>query len=82
MKCPQLAGPACGQGLDNHSVLRSLLETARRQGRKPHEFLLALFTKNTAQAQAAPALARLRNTSPKSRSRETSQTISLRLELP
>lgn len=40
-------------GLENHSVLRSLFETARRQGRKPHQFFLDLFTKNTAQAQAA-----------------------------
>ena len=40
-------------GLENHSVLRSLLETARRQGLKPHDFLLALFTKDTDHAQAA-----------------------------
>ena len=40
-------------GLENHSVLRSLQETARRQGLKPHDFLLALFTKDTDQAQAA-----------------------------
>jgi len=40
-------------GLENHSVMRSLLETARRQGLQPHHFLLALFTKDTAQAQAA-----------------------------
>jgi len=33
--------------------LRSLFETARRQGKKPHEFFLALFTKDTPQAQAA-----------------------------
>ena len=41
------------KGLENHSVLRSLFETARRQGKKPHEFFLTLFTKTTAQAQAA-----------------------------
>jgi hypothetical protein len=40
-------------GLENHSVLRSLFETARRQGKKPHQFFLDLFTKDTAQAQAA-----------------------------
>ena len=41
------------KGLENHSVLRSLFETARRQGRKAHEFFLDLFTKDTAQARAA-----------------------------
>jgi len=41
------------KGLENHSVLRSLFETARRQGKKPHEFFLVLFTQTTAQAQAA-----------------------------
>ena len=41
------------KGLENHSVLRSLFETARRQARKPHRFFIDLFTKNTAQAQAA-----------------------------
>lgn len=40
-------------GLENHSVLRSLFETAKRQGIKPHQFFLDLFTKDTAQAQAA-----------------------------
>jgi len=40
-------------GLENHSVLRSLFETARRQGKKSHEFFLALFTQSTAKAQAA-----------------------------
>ena len=40
-------------GLENHSVLRSLFETAKRQGKKPHQFFLDLFTKDTAQAQAA-----------------------------
>jgi hypothetical protein len=41
------------KGLENHSVLRSLFETARRQGKQPHLFFLDLFTKSTAQAQAA-----------------------------
>ena len=41
------------KGLENHSVLRSLFETARRQAKKPHQFFLALLTKTTAQAQAA-----------------------------
>jgi hypothetical protein len=41
------------KGLENHSVLRSLFETSRRQGKKAREFFLDLFTKDTAQAQAA-----------------------------
>ena len=41
------------KGLENHSVLRSLFETARRQGKQAHLFLWDLFTKNTPQAQAA-----------------------------
>ena len=41
------------KGLENHSVLRSLFETARRQGKKAKDFFLVLFTKDTAQAQAA-----------------------------
>jgi hypothetical protein len=40
-------------GLENHSILRSLFETARRQGHQPRQFFLDLFTKDTAQAQAA-----------------------------
>jgi transposase len=48
-----IQGTRSDQGLQNHSVLRSLFETARRQGNKPHEFFLTLLTKNTAQAQAA-----------------------------
>jgi transposase len=40
-------------GLENHSVLRSLFETARRQGRRVHQFFYDLFTLNTRQAQAA-----------------------------
>ena len=46
-------GTRSSQGLENHSVLRSLFETARRQGKKAHHFFLDLFTKNTPQAQAA-----------------------------
>lgn len=45
-------GTRSDHGLQNHSVLRSLFETARRQGKKPHEFFLALLTKPTARAQA------------------------------
>jgi len=41
------------KGLENHSVLRSLFETSRRQGKKPHQFFLQLLTKTTVQAQAA-----------------------------
>jgi transposase len=46
-------GTRSDKGLENHSVLRSLFETARRQGKKPHEFFLVLLTETTAQAQAA-----------------------------
>ena len=46
-------GTRSDKGLENHSVLRSLFETARRQGKKAHEFFLVLLTKTTAQAQAA-----------------------------
>ena len=48
-----IQGTRSDHGLENHSVLRSLFETARRQGKKPHEFFLALLTKSTAQAQVA-----------------------------
>ncbi len=48
-----IQGPRSDQGLETHSVLRSLLETARRQGKKAHHLLLELFTKDTADAQAA-----------------------------
>jgi hypothetical protein len=48
-----IQGTRSEQGLENHSVLRSLFETARRQGKKPHQFFLILLTKDTAQAQAA-----------------------------
>jgi hypothetical protein len=46
-------GTRSAKGLENHSVMRSLFETARRQGKKPHQFFLDLFTKTTVQAQAA-----------------------------
>lgn len=46
-------GTRSDKGLQNHSVLRSLFETARRQGKQPHQFFLTLLTKTTAQAQAA-----------------------------
>jgi hypothetical protein len=48
-----IQGTRSDQGLENHSVLRSLFETARRQGKKAHLFLQDLFTKDTPQAQAA-----------------------------
>ena len=48
-----IQGTRSDKGLENHSVLRSLFETARRQGRKPHEFFLVLLTQSTARAQAA-----------------------------
>jgi len=41
------------KGLENHSVLRSLFETARRQGRRVHQFFYDLLTLDTRQAQAA-----------------------------
>ena len=37
-------GTRSDKGLQNHSVLRSLFETARRQGNRLHEFFLALLT--------------------------------------
>ena len=48
-----IQGTRSDKGLENHSVLRSLFETARRQGKKPHTFFLNLFTKDTTHAQAA-----------------------------
>ena len=48
-----IQGTRSDKGLENHSVLRSLLETARRQGKKLHLFLHDLFTKETPEAQAA-----------------------------
>ncbi len=54
-------GTRSDKGLENHSVLRSLFETARRQGKKPHEFFLVLLTQSTARAQAALYRKRLRS---------------------
>ena len=48
-----IQGTRSDKGLENHSVLRSLVETARRQGKKPQRFLQDLFTKDTAEVQAA-----------------------------
>jgi len=48
-----IQGTRSPKGLENHSVLRSLFETARRQGQPPHRFLLKLFTQSTLQAQSA-----------------------------
>lgn len=48
-----IQGTRSEKGLENHSVLRSLFETSRRQGKTPQDFFLVLFTKDTAQAQAA-----------------------------
>ena len=38
-----IQGTRCDKGLENHSVLRSLFETAKRQGKKAHCFFEALF---------------------------------------
>jgi hypothetical protein len=43
-------GPA---GLQNHSILHTLVQTARRQGRDVRPFLQTLLTNDTATAQAA-----------------------------
>ena len=48
-----IQGTRSEKGLENHSVLRSLFETAKRQGKKAHHFLFDLFTKDTPDAQAA-----------------------------
>jgi len=48
-----IQGTRSEKGLENHSVLRRLFETARRQGRKAHAFFWDLFAKDTPQAQAA-----------------------------
>ena len=40
-------------GLENHSVLHSLIQTARRQGRAVRHFLETLLSDDTATAQAA-----------------------------
>ena len=48
-----IQGTRSEKGLENHTVLRSLFETARRQGKKAQDFFYNLFTLDTAQAQAA-----------------------------
>jgi hypothetical protein len=48
-----IQGTRSNKGLENHSVLRSLFETAKRQGKKVDRFFHDLFTKDTVQAQAA-----------------------------
>ena len=46
-------GTRSASGLHTHSILPSLLQTARRQGVRPREFLHTLLTADTATAQAA-----------------------------
>ena len=46
-------GTRSDKGLENHSILRTLFEIARPQGKESRLFFLDLFTKTTAQAQAA-----------------------------
>ncbi len=46
-------GTRSESGLKTHSILPSLVQTARRQGVHPREFLQTLFTADTATAQAA-----------------------------
>jgi len=41
------------KGLEDHSMLQSLKETARRQGKKVHQFFQDLFNLETEKAQAA-----------------------------
>jgi len=48
-----IQGTRSKKGLENHSVLRSLFETAKRQDKQVHGFFFELFTKSTAEAQAA-----------------------------
>jgi hypothetical protein len=48
-----IQGTRSEKGLENHSVLRSLFETARRQGKKAHQVFMDLFNKDAAHAQAA-----------------------------
>jgi hypothetical protein len=48
-----IQGTRSEKGLENHTILRSLFETARRQGKKPQKFFVDLFTKSAVQAQAA-----------------------------
>jgi transposase len=46
-------GTRSPSGLQTHSILPSLVQTARRQRGSPREFLYILLTQNTATAQAA-----------------------------
>jgi len=46
-------GTRSKNGLQTHSILPSLVQTARRQGIRPREFLQTLLTADTATAQAA-----------------------------
>ena len=46
-------GTRSGNGLKTHSILPSLVQTARRQGVHPRKFLQTLLTADTATAQAA-----------------------------
>lgn len=46
-------GTRSGKGLKTHSILPSLVHTAKRQGAQPREFLQTLLTADTATAQAA-----------------------------
>ena len=48
-----IQGTRSEKGLENHGVLRSLFETARRQGKQAHQFFMDLFNKDAAHAQAA-----------------------------
>ena len=48
-----IQGTRSEHGLENHTVLRSLFETARRQGKKAQDFFYNLFTLQTAEAQAS-----------------------------
>jgi hypothetical protein len=48
-----IQGTRSEKGLENHSILRSLMETAKRQGKKVRETFEALFTQDTAKAQQA-----------------------------
>lgn len=48
-----IQGTRSERGLEDHSVLQSLKETARRQGKKVHLFFQNLFYKDTEQAQTA-----------------------------
>ena len=46
-------GTRSESGLKTHSILPSLVQTARRQGVQPRKFLQTLLTADTATAQAA-----------------------------